>query len=34
MEQVEQFITFMAAYELETFIYEHKTCPELFQQTL
>jgi hypothetical protein len=27
MEQVEQFITLMAAYELETFIYEHEIYP-------
>jgi hypothetical protein len=27
MEQVEQFVSFMTAYELETFIYEHETCP-------
>jgi hypothetical protein len=26
MEQVEQFITFMVAYELETFNYEHESC--------
>jgi hypothetical protein len=34
MEQIEQFVTFMAAYVLETFIYEHETCPEVLQQTL
>jgi hypothetical protein len=34
MEQVEQSVTFMAAFELETFIYEHETCPEVLQQTL
>jgi hypothetical protein len=27
MEQVEQFVTFIAAYELETFVYEHEMCP-------
>jgi hypothetical protein len=27
MEQVEQFVTFMAACELETFVYEHEDCP-------
>jgi hypothetical protein len=27
MEQVEQFVSFMAAIELETFIYEHEDCP-------
>jgi hypothetical protein len=27
MEQVEQFVSFMEVYELETFIYEHETCP-------
>jgi hypothetical protein len=26
MEQVEQFVTFMAANELETFVYEHEDC--------
>jgi hypothetical protein len=34
MEKLEQFVTFLAAYELETFIYEHETCPEVLQQTL
>jgi hypothetical protein len=27
IEQVEQFVTFMVACELETFIYEHEDCP-------
>ena len=27
MEEVEQFVIFMAAYELYTFIDEHETCP-------
>ena len=27
MEEVEQFVVFMAAYELNTFIDEHETCP-------
>ena len=27
MEEVEQFVIFMAAYELNTFIDEHETCP-------
>jgi hypothetical protein len=27
MEQVEQFVTFMAACELETFMYEHEDYP-------
>jgi hypothetical protein len=27
MEEVGKFVTFMAAYELETFVYEHEDCP-------
>ena len=27
MKEVEQFVSFMAAYELNTFIDEHETCP-------
>ena len=27
MEEVEQFVIFMGAYELNTFIDEHETCP-------
>jgi hypothetical protein len=27
MEQVEQIATFMASYELETFVFEQGTCP-------
>ena len=26
-QEVEQFVSFMAAYELNTFIDEHETCP-------
>jgi hypothetical protein len=26
MEQVEQFVSFMTTYELETIIYEHEIC--------